>query len=107
VAAVDEAIRKVVQADIEAQERISRISKLRDEGRLKLLADKEEIYQTFWREAKESVIIAKKELEEQLEINKVEAIADHDITLKELEKKFESNREQWRKEIYLRCLGKK
>ncbi|MBV1709637.1 MAG: hypothetical protein KMY54_07240 [Erysipelothrix sp.] len=104
---MDEAIRKVVQADIEAQEKINEISRLRDEGRLKLIADKEDIYQTFWREAKKSVIIAKKQLEEQLEINKAEAIADHDVTLAELEKKFESNREQWRKEIYLRCLGKK
>ena len=104
---MDEAIRKVVQADIEAQEKIREISRLRDEGRLKLIADKEEIFQTFWREAKESVIIAKRQLEEQLEINKAEAIADHDITLKELEKKFESNRERWRKEIYSRCLGMK
>lgn len=104
---MDEAIRKVVQADIEAQQRISEISKLRDEGRLKLIADKEEIFQTFWREAKESVVIAKRQLEEQLEINKAEAIAEHDISLKELERKFENNREHWRKEIYLRCLGKK
>ena len=104
---MDEAIRKVVQADIEAQQKINEISRLRDEGRQKLLAEKEEIFQTFWREAKESVIIAKRELEEQLEINKAEAIADHDVTLKELEERFESNREHWRKEIYLRCLGKK
>lgn len=104
---MDEAIRKVVQADLEAQEKINEISRMRDEGKLKLLADKEEIYQTFWREAKESVIIAKKKLEEQLDINKAEAIAEHDISLKELEEKFESNRERWRKEIYLRCLGKK
>jgi len=97
-------IKSIIEEDLKAQEAY-RIAEERISANLAdIHKEKAKIQDEVWDKAKKYVETEKTRLSAQLEKAQAERSAQYKVALIELEKKFNADKDKWRKEVFDRCL---
>ncbi len=101
---MEDFICRIIQADLDAQERMKDIELMSKTYQQKIAEAKETLYQNSWSEAKAYVAQAKVDLDRQVQQENDQNTKLHETQMQELNQAFETQREHWRQEILRRCL---
>ena len=102
---MEEKIRAIIKADLEAQNKVREAEEKIQNALLSMVKDKDAINKEVFDRAKQFVEDERKKLHDQLALTEKEGQSRFDASLNDLEKQFTSNQEKWLAELFERSIN--
>jgi len=102
---LEEKIKAIIKADLEAQNKVREAEEKIQNALLSMVKDKDAINKEVFDRAKQFVEDERKKLHDQLALTEKEGQSRFDASLNDLEKQFTSNQEKWLAELFERSIN--
>lgn len=102
---LEEKIRAIIKADLEAQNKVREAEEKIQNALLSMVKDKDAINKEVFDRAKQFVEDERKKLLDQLALTEKEGQSRFDASLSELETQFALNQEKWLAELFERSIN--